>query len=176
MFRDIPEIEIISVNDDSDVTKFIKPNSFLIRIGFKFCDPKYFDVGFYNQLNIPFEKRWSDFKVIRNYDQEKKIFDSFKVKEGEYIFLHDDASRNYKIDETKINSKLPIIRPIIGLTDNIFDYCYLIENSAESHFIDSSFKAMCDSLLLKENNVYLHMLANKNSTWTSLSKLNFIVV
>lgn len=186
MIKDLNNINIKSVNDDSEVISYLTTNNIsresIILIGF--CQiplpgAKDFDDSFYIQHNIPFVKRWSSFKCDRDLESEKNIFDKFGVKEGEYIFIHDDKSRGYEIDESYIiNKSLPIIRPIVGLTKNSFDYCYLMENSKESHFMDSSFRLIFDSLMLRNNNIFFHLnLKNEvNRGYFPQSKLNFTII
>jgi hypothetical protein len=186
MIKDLNNISIKSVNDDSEVISYLTDNNIsresIILIGF--CQiplpgAKDFDDSFYIQHNLPFEKRWSSFKCDRDIESEKNIFDKFNVKEGEYVFIHDDKSRGYEIDESYIvNKELPIIRPIIGLTKNSFDYCYLMENSKESHFIDSSFRLIFDSLQLRNTDIFFHLnLKNKiNRGYKPHSKLNFTII
>lgn len=186
MIRDLNNIYIKGVNDDNEVVQYLfenKINNDSIKI-IGFCQipllgAKDFDDTFYIQHSIPFEKRWSSFKCDRDIDSEKKLFDKFNVKEGEYIFIHDDKSRGYEIDESYIiNKELPIIRPIIGLSNNSFDYCYLMENSKESHFMDSSFRLIFDSLMLRNNNIFFHInLKNGvNRGYFPQSKLNFTII
>jgi len=185
MLRDMCNLKLREVNDDNEVALIVNNEGLftsLIRIGF--CQiplpgANDFDDTFYIQHNIPFEKRWSSFKCDRDIDSEKKIFDNFNVKEGEYIFIHDDSSRGYEIDESfVINKHLPIVRPIIGLTKNSFDYCYLMQNSFESHFIDSSFRLIFDSLQLRNTNLFFHInLKNGiNRGYKPHSKLNFKII
>ena len=186
MIKDLNNINIKSVNDDSEVISYLTANNVskesIILIGF--CQiplpgAKDFDDSFYIQHNLPFEKRWSSFKCDRDIESEKNIFDKFNVKEGEYVFIHDDKSRGYEIDESYIvNKELPIIRPIIGLTKNSFDYCYLMENSKESHFMDSSFRLIFDSLQLRNTDIFFHLnLKNKiNRGYKPHSKLNFTII
>jgi hypothetical protein len=186
MIKDLNNINIKGVNDDSEVVKYLVENKIdnrLINI-IGFCQiplpgAKDFDDSFYIQHNISFEKRWSSFKCDRNLESEKNLFDKFGVKEGEYVFIHDDKNRGYEIDESYIiNKSLPIIRPIVGLTKNSFDYCYLMENSKESHFMDSSFRLIFDSLMLRNNNIFFHLnLKNGvNRGYFPQSKLNFTII
>lgn len=186
MIRDLSNVKIHCVNDDSDVLKYFISNSIIresiITIGFcniPLSGAEDFDDTFYVQHSIPFEKRWSSFKCERDIESEKTLFDKFGVKENEYVFIHDDKSRGYEIDESYIiNNNLPIIRPIIGYTKNSFDYCYLMENSIESHFIDSSFRLIFDSLQLRNNNIFFHVnLKNAvNRGYMPHSKLNFTII
>jgi hypothetical protein len=76
----------------------------------------------------------------------------------EYIFIHDD--NRFKIDENRISSDLKKIRPVIDLTNNIFDYCSVLEGAKEIHLIESSFCFMVD--LLKLNN---YVFAHRYARW-----------
>ena len=187
MYRDLKNLNFI-VGDDNYVNNFIRENklnnSNLIVGGFyRHPMAKGFDESFYLQNNIPFENRWSSFYVDRNLDSEKELFKKFDVVENEYVFIHDDHTRNYNVDESKItNKELPIIRPKIGLTDNVFDYCYLMEHSRESHFIDSSFRLIFDSLKLRNTNIFYHInmlnnvKRNNESFNDSTSQLDYTVI
>ena len=181
MFRDLENLKIIAVVSDHNITPLLQMGLPILRIGFEFIKDKSFDKEFYKQLNIPFEKRWDDFYVERDLDREKILFDKYGVKENEYIFIHDDDSRHFLIEENYVvNKNLPVIRPKSGLTNNSFDYCYLMEHSKEAHFIDSSFRLIFDSLQLKSDNIYYHLNLKggimKDYTFISNSKLNFTVV
>jgi hypothetical protein len=162
MYRDLKNINFIC-GDDSFVKSYILDkqinNNDLITIGFgRIYGTKNFEESFYLQHNVPFTNKWSKFYVKRDLESEKKIFDYFNVSEGNYVFIHDDITRNYLVDENLIQNKdLKIIRPISGLTSNVFDYCYLMEKSKESHFIDSSFRLIFDCMKLRDTNIYYHL-------------------
>ena len=183
MLRDLNNIRIQEA-DDFQASKIVRENiSKSIIIGF--CNLPYpgakdFDDSFYVQHGIDFEKRWTSFRCDRDVDSEKRLFDKFGVKEGEYVFIHDDKDRGYEIDEIHIiNKDLPIIRPDRKLdTGNSFDYCYLMQHSKESHFMDSSFKLIFDSFLLRNDNIFFHFnLKNgANRGYLPQSKLNFRII
>jgi len=185
MYRDLENLNFI-VGDDLFVRDYLSTNKILkeniIVAGFtSYLDKISFDEGFYLQNNVPFINRWANFKVERNYESEMDLFYKYNVKEGEYVFVHDDNSRGFNIDEKKIiNKNLPVIRPIIGLTDNSFDYCYLMEKSIESHFIDSSFRLIFDSLQLRNSDIFYHIkLMNgviRDPINKSQSKLDFKII
>jgi hypothetical protein len=140
-----------------------------------------FDELFYSEHNIPFSHRWDKFYVERDFKAETDLFTQFGVKENEYVFVHDDHARGFHIDDSFfINKHLPIVRPVVGLTQNAFDYCYLMEQSRESHFIDSSFRLIFDSLKLRQTNIYFHIhllhgVVKDPSTY-SRSFLNFVII
>ena len=187
MFKDLKNLNFMQ-GDDNDVRTFLKEkkikNSDLIIAGFyRHPMSKSFDESFYLQNNLDFKLRWESFKVQRDHDREKKIFDKFEIIENEYIFIHDDKTRNYEIDDLELNPKnLKIVRPSKDITENIFDYCLLIEKSIESHFIDSSFRLMNDSLGLKKENIFYHInmkngiRRNSNEWDNSTSKLTYKII
>lgn len=168
MYRDLNNLEFIEF-DDWQVINFFSdnkiPESDKIIAGFyNHPSAKSFDESFYLQNNLPLSCRWDNFYVERDLESEIKLFKHFNIKENEYVFIHDDISRGYNIDEDLIiNKDLKIIRPIVGLTNNVFDYCYLMQNSIESHFIDSSFRLIFDSLKLRNENIFYH-IKMKNGT------------
>lgn len=188
MFRDLKNIRFL-IGDDIYAKNYIINNNInrgdLIVAGF-YTHPKSksFDESFYLQNNLKFTDRWDNFYVSRDSEKENNLFNHFNLKKGEYIFIHDDKSRNYIVEDNSIENRnnLKIIRPIKGLTENVFDYCEIISGSYSSHFIDSSFRLMCDSLSLKTENIYYHLTMkdgikrNFNSFDNSISKLNFNII
>lgn len=184
MYWDMPNIHFHIVDgwdEMHQLTDYLEANNQkVIRINFQEHKGYEFDEYFYVINKVDFSKRWDSFHCQRDMQLEINLFKKYNVTEGKYIFLHDDSSRGFNIDESHIKHKhLPIIRPIPGLTDNIFDYCYLMEKSIESHFIDSSFRLVFDSLQLRSENIYYHInLLNgviKDST-KSQSRLPFIMI
>lgn len=161
MLRDVPNIYPIPVPARiSDKLQFILL-SILRQIGFStlglgkygsgFLDARNdlrFDENFYFQAQIPFEKRWTEFKVPRNLEREKTIFKSFNCESKKYIFLHEDLTRGYVINRAFVNNKYKIIRPNDHHLYRFFDYIYLIEHAAELHCIESSFAALIEGLQL----------------------------
>jgi len=160
MYRDLFNLELIPVDDDSEVKYWL--NFFqiqnLIKIGFENLNitDQYFDKAFYSQFNLSIEDKWKKFYVNRDLEAENKLFQSLNIEKGKYIFLHEDTSRNFKINRDLIQDKsLHIVEP--HQTDNIFDWYTVIENAAEVHCICSSFKHLADSLDLKNNKLHYHI-------------------
>ena len=159
MYLDDPRIHIILFPTDMDVNNYIHTNNIeneTIRVGFDriYSSTKGFDVNFYEQFELSIDDRWNKFKIKRNLDREKKLFDHFSVKSKEYIFIHEDD--RFKIDYNKINIKNnKIVIPKKEITENIFDYLMLIENALEVHTIESSFQFIIDSMALNKEN-YVH--------------------
>jgi hypothetical protein len=188
MYKDIKNLTCIPA-DDVDVRGYIKSNNInindLIVVGHGSWHPqsKNFAESFYLQHNLSLDLKWDNFFVQRDTIREQKIIDYFGVKKNEYIFIHDDHTRDLNIDNNSIENhkNLEIIRPEKNLTENIFDYCGLIENSYSAHFMDSSFKQMCDLMELKNENIFLHRNIKSGMEicdpyWVTTSKLNFRII
>jgi hypothetical protein len=61
-----------------------------------------FDNNFYDQAGLAFTLRWDLFRVNRNHEKENYLYQLLGCKEADYIFLHEDISRNFIIDRSKI--------------------------------------------------------------------------
>jgi len=172
MFRDNSNINVLPVENDSMIYQYpfdkMNPNgeNYFIQVGFdnlwkNFKDPELplysgsdnFDVRFYEIMGLDFELRWNLFNTERDLTEEENFFKNFNIKKNEYVFVHDDE--RFQIDMNRVNTNLQVIKPIKGLTTNIYDYCYLIENACEVHTIESSFGLMIDSLNLSKEH-YIH--------------------
>jgi hypothetical protein len=183
MYRDLQNLSFMEF-DDWQVNEFFSKNNIpdkdkIIAGFYTHPDSKSFEESFYLQNNLPISTRWENFYVERNYDSEKKLFDKFNVKENEYVFIHDDKNRGYVIDENLVvNKNLKIIRPVHGYTDNVFDYCYLMEHSLESHFIDSSFRLIFDGMKLRNTNIFYHIKmlngSRRNTSNWSDARCNYL--
>lgn len=110
-------------------------------------DSRKYDEIFYDQVNIPFEKRWSSFYYERNNDLEQTLFkECFKLDGQDYIFLHDDPERGRVIDRQLLPKDVKIITPHQKFWDaDILDYRFVLENALEIHCVNSSFADLMDS-------------------------------
>ena len=87
--------------------------------------------------------------------------------DGPYIFIHDDAVYGSSIDDTKLANARKVVRPQKGLTDNIFDYCTLLERAEEIHVVDSVFMFLVDMLSYTNSRqkLFVHRYARQNPPW-----------
>jgi hypothetical protein len=129
--------------------------------------------AFYTDINIPYEIRYQYNDISRNNNHEIKLYNDVIGRYGSnYIFVHDHRSANYKHYDPRKNveidknGELPIFHPNFNyyedninhkfydlwdnklLSDNLLDYCLLIENAKEIHITDSSFSCLCPYLNL----------------------------
>lgn len=137
-------------------------NVSILRLG-RF-DPNFFfrkeirlDEYFYQQMSVPHKVRWDKFEYKRNREKEDKLLNSMLNGSSEpYIFLHEDRSRGFLIDRTRIKSSLRVISPDPTSGKSIFEYRSVIQNAAEIHCIESSFSAFIDSIDCTKPKKYIH--------------------
>jgi hypothetical protein len=173
MYRDLPNVAI-EPGDDTDAIMRIFKNKFTHEydeakiIATPYLDP-YRDMNdirtceedFYRLAGMDPEKKWSGFHVERDRAREEALFRKF-APEGDYAFIHDDA--RFKIDRKKVGLSNVVV-PEKGLTNNVFDYCLLIERAKEVHAIDSSFMYIADLLPDYGQKFFVHRYARPNSIW-----------
>jgi hypothetical protein len=166
MFRDINNLKVIGVNSDDSVRRFIENNNIpdenihVAGVQYKsnwFSGSTSFEESFYLQNNLNLNLKWDSFNVVRDSGRESQLKEILNISDNsDFIFIHDDT--RFSIDDNKINSKFKKIRVNRGVTNNIFDYCSIIEQAKEVHVIESSFCFMID--LLKLNSyTYAHRYA-----------------
>lgn len=188
MYRDLKNVEVIYIdwgeiirnyysNDKMQVllSKYDIYDSNFLKIGFvSFKDINYFDEFFYNQIGLDFEKRWKDFYFERDNENELKLFNSLGLNEENYILVNNQSSigiLNIPIDSYIKNKDKKIIFTS-QITNNIFDWCYVIENALEIHTICSAFKHLMDSLDLSKCDNLVYYYSIKHSMY-SKSKNNW---
>lgn len=178
MFRDLENIRIINVKNDEAAYKFIFLNKFKIGkykynevkiIGHEFLDKTSgvpIELQFYKLAGINLTKKWGSFFIERDTTREKALLARTSLV-GEYAFIHDDPSRNFIIDRKYVNQSCTFFTPNKNLTNNIFDYCSLIENASEIHVIDSSFMFLIDCLPYSNPNqkLFVHRYSRENPKW-----------
>ena len=139
MFRDLKKLIIIEVSNDNEALK--KFNQFdgdkIKNMGAPNFDI-FGDAVFYTNLNLSPDIRFNHFFVERDLEREKKVYEELtKNIDGNYVFIHDDIKRGYKIDIERHNITLPIIYADIKY--NFFDLIYTMEQSKKLYMITSSF-------------------------------------
>jgi hypothetical protein len=168
MYRDQSKIELIPVKGDLEVSsKCIKGIS-LIKIGFENLDVsnKNFDKSFYEQLGYDFSLRWDNFYVKRDYEIEEELYKSLNSDDAPYIFIHDDPSRGFIIDVSRINNQIKSIKcSDVFKPGNmreaykkytIFHWMLVLERAKEIHCMDSSFKCLVESMPHIEGKLFYH--------------------
>jgi hypothetical protein len=160
MYRDLNNFELVIINSDFEADSYIAQNglSDTIKVGFdrlpEFMPPSTFDVAFYQIANLDFSIRLSYFHIERDLKREEELLERLNPTGDKFIFIHDDASRGFKIDESRIESNYKKI-----YNDNsilLFDYITLLDKAEEVHVMQSSFKDLINSYDLRNTKFFLH--------------------
>jgi len=164
MYRDDSRIHVLSVGQDQDTINYIIGNNLqnsTVLVGFdrlwkEFQPPvvESFDEAFYKMINLPFEYRFSKFKLMRDEERENECYNALNPNNEPYIFVHDDVTRGFKIDKSKLPQNIKIIENDIRYT--IFDFLKVLENAEEIHMMQSCFKELINSYVLEKPNIYAH--------------------
>lgn len=181
MYRDLEGMQFLEVDNQgkkADLLDKAPPENFM-KIGFgnlqRFISGCNFDEAFYRQCGMDFSTRWDAFHYERD-SQSEQALDALIGPRKSYIFVHDDSSRGFRIDEKYL--KGTVLRPhkLHGYT--LFDYLYLLEHAQEIHCMDSSFKLMVDSFSCFGNkDLYYHTyVRGRGATSVSTSKLDWKVL
>jgi hypothetical protein len=177
MYRDLRNLTIIKY-ENSDAHQFITQDISKLNklkydeikvIGFKNLDKKSgvpLEMQFYQLAGIPFNKKWDSFFIKRDHEIEDKLFKKIAPR-GDYAFIHEDASRGFGINKDLIDKNCALLIAENSFTDNIIDYCTVIEKAKEIHVIDSSFMFLIDFLPYNnpDQKLFVHRYARENHEW-----------
>ena len=129
----------------------------LVTIGYHNHRGMYFwDQSFYDSMEIDYNVKYEYFKIPENILEasEQKYQTHFLnlVDNKEFVFLHDDPKRNYKIDGP-IETELQIVRnnKLVEENYSIFDMIPVLKKAKQLHMIGSSLLCLCDLLNLPTN-------------------------
>jgi hypothetical protein len=137
LYSDQPRVDVFPVDDEhADVAAFAaRVGAPLLRVGFEHCDPSRFDRSFYDQLAIPFEYRFTKFRLPARIPGEDELF-ALLAPEGPYAVVHREKS--YGPYRLRLGTTLPVLEIRGGRFDNLLTYRKLLERAAEIHCINSS--------------------------------------
>jgi hypothetical protein len=180
IFLDNKKIIILSldiqdeiINNDHYIFDYYKNN--IINLILDNSNDKHYHIGknYYNKANLDYSLRYRYEKINRNHIFENKFYEKIMKKyNNNYIFINDYTSYNYK--KINIYSKLPIYHPKINYyeddkysnfydywnnesSDNILDYCKILENAYEIHLAYNEFFCLANFLnLYNVKNKYIY--------------------
>jgi hypothetical protein len=175
MYRDLEKFQVIGVESDSQADFYISNNNLdCLKIGFSDLSdvmPKLpFDKAFYKLAGLDFSVRFDEFYFERDLEKEKEVLNILNPTGEKYIFIHDDSSRGFSIDMSRIKIEYKVI--MNHKRFNVFDYITLIENAEEIHFMQSSFKELMCSYELKKPTLYQHNYVRQYDESMNSSGLN----
>src|SRR6266481_6209875 len=174
MYRDLPNLSVIPADDRTAerlifwnrLTLGMRRYDQVIRIGFNNLNRGnglQFEEQFYQQACLPLSALWDNFYVQRDPAREDALTQKIGLPPT-YIFVHEDSARRYTIERERIPAGLTVFTPEKSFTENIFDYCGIIERAHEIHVIDSSFMFQIDCLPYRTagQKLFVHRYARVN--------------
>ena len=179
MYRDLDKIELFPFDYDTQCVKYIADNNIekdLIKIGHEKCSydlDTSFDRDFYKIAGLDFSIRFKDFYIERDSNKEEEVYRALNPNNEKFIFIHDDPSRGYTIDISKINTQYKIIYNDMQFL--VFNYIKLIEMAEEVHFMQSSFKELICSYNFKKPKLYQHNYVRNYNQYMNSIGFNKII-
>ncbi len=148
LYADEPNVEPVAIDrEPDDVEAFAAGMGLPVRkIGFEACDRRRFDESFYEQAGVPFEYRWSKFRLPQTIPGEDEAFERLRPG-SDYRVVHREASHG--LYALRIDEPMPTVEirgPRSGGYGNLLVYRRLIERATEVHCINSSVVHLVDSL------------------------------
>ena len=113
-----------------------------------------FDEYRYTSSDVPFEKKWN-LKINRNIDREMELYTTL-VKQEKYVVTHLTSSAGRKqitLSDDILNDYQVI--DITPVTNNVFDWCTILEKAAKLIMVDSCFVNLVEGLNLNDNKVLI---------------------
>ena len=169
---------LFNLYKDCDIIKIgvLNNNWYILKSNFNIDNLPYsFFETFYKQQNLDYKIRYNYEKINRNFSLEDKYYKSImhnylniinNITNNKYIFVHYNIDNNKIISDKYINKNIPIFHPNINyytdpknkyynywngiISNNITDYCKIIEKSYEIHVTFSSFLNLCVFLNLSK--------------------------
>jgi hypothetical protein len=184
MYRDLPNVSVVGVSDDNDAWR--KQEPVMIRTGI-FIGPtwnmftKCFCYAFYENAGLNRSLMHSHFQVQRDRESEEAFYKKVTNHIGtdKYIVLHEDPSRFQSI--RGVNEDIPVVRICKGYfpieSDNIFDFCTLIQRAHEFHCYDGCFSMMTELLQLRTKETsFLHRYVRENTDPETEEFMRFTII
>lgn len=161
MYEDFTYIEVVPIQKEpEDIQPFAQKNNLnILSVGFQHIDPMRVERSFYEQLDLPYDLRFTNFKLPKNLEGSKKFYERVKSNLGnDYVFVHNQSSDSrYNL---QINTSLQSFVCSMQDTNDLFDYVYTMINAKEIHVINSSLYCLMISLyklnLLNANKIVFH--------------------
>jgi hypothetical protein len=167
LFDGIDNITILQIEDDRDISPtfgadgslvedFVRRGYCLMVLGVHAMNLEQwnslhpdFSHRFYIQTDVDHSVSYTHFRPRRDPERERWLYDRVVAELGpEYVFLHEDRARGLDIDRSRLPAGVAVFDahdPLVR-SDNILDYCMVMERAKELHFIDSCFALLADRL------------------------------
>ena len=190
MFDDDPRIRVIAIPNSQNEIGFVNNviNTYgivdFVRCGFGAIDNlismgvvSNFDEAFYVGAGIPFENKWSKFKIRRDTNEEQRVLKKLNPNGIPFVFVHDDPSRGFVINPPNPQNTMIIKN---DPSEDLFNMIGVFESASEIHCMESSISNLIEFIPSVNCPLYMHKSIRKDSAGhshnaTSKAK-NWIVV
>ena len=166
MYRDVPNINVVSVVEDNGLQHHMKTNNYDQIISTHFGDSvpyryeKYFDNAFYMMIGMDPKVKIDYFHLDRDSNLEDEVYKKLITDKGieDYVFVHEKKDNQILIDRNKIGTDLPVVvaEPEYG----IFELLKVIENAKSVHVVSSCFLSLFMCKKYNEN-FFAHMYCDR---------------
>lgn len=143
---DLPNVKVAPAGGgyEDPAAKWLDPALRSLRLGFfnagKFDLPRW-DSEFYRQAELPFEFRWSKFRLSPAFAWPPRHPDA----SNHFSLVHEDPARGFVIDDARLPGAEEIIRIVPGVKPALH-WLPEIFYADEVHVINSSFLNLVESL------------------------------
>jgi len=166
LFANLDNVDVLYIEDDHEISpafganpeilRSYERNGFdVIRIGLHAPhgtpmprDPV-FAKNFYLQVGLDPSMTHALFEIERSREREIDLYRRVVRKHGlHYVVVHQDETRGLFVKPEHIPPRIPVYDvddPEVR-SDNIFDYCMVLEKAYEIHGMDSCFMLLADRL------------------------------
>ena len=163
MLGDVLNVNVLGLDGDVESRKwmesFRKGGSKVLPLGVFTPEPLHrsWDKQFYQQAEVPFEQRWSGFKL------------PWKARfGGEWpVFVHEDPPTGAKIDRKRLPREFTTVQNT-GAT--FVAHIEWLQNAPEIHVIDSCFLCLADSVETRAKKLVFHRYARPHRMPPTLRK------
>lgn len=166
MFFGLDNVFLFAVNsgrESRQLASFL--NAQYWPIGVENVDIKSFDTFFYQQHQVPFDRRWDNSVVIPG-PQSDSLYEELNPSHDPYILVcrKESSLVSYSLDIQNIENKKKI--EVEPHTNNIYDWYKLALGADEIHTIDTAFVHFVESILYQKQTLpsLFYHLARKSST------------
>jgi hypothetical protein len=165
LYSEQPKVTVFPVDNarqHAEVAAFAAERRLtVVKVGFEHCVAEAFDLSFYAQLRIPFEYRYTKFRLPSRIADENELFDAL-APDVPYAVVHREAS--FGLYRLRLDTPLPLveIRRTAGRPfANLLNYRRLLQRAAEIHCINSSVIHLASSIETS-GRLFYHDVRRKN--------------
>lgn len=135
-----------------------------------------FDEAFYVGAGIPFENKWSRFKIRRDVSEEQRVLSKLNPSNSPFMFVHDDPSRGFTV--TPPNPKnITVVKN--DPSEDLFNMIGVLEAASEIHCMESSISNLIEFIPSINSPLYMHKsirIDSNGNSHNATSRKNWIIV